>query len=1224
MRLLTAALLVAMYTGVAVADSPEKFSQVRIFATSESDFRRIIEAGLFIDHANTKLGHYSDAWLSESEIAMLRKSGVPYEILVDDWHVYYDSLPKMTQSEREAAIQESARQFNVSHSIYGSMGGYLTYAEVVAKLDSMRLEYPDFISQKFSIGTTIEGRTIWGVRITKNPDSPTGRPEVMYHALIHAREPESMETQMYYFYWLFENYGIDPVATYILNNREIYWISVFNVDGYVYNQTTNPNGGGNWRANRHDTGGGCGFVDLNRNYGIYQFWNSSNGGSSTNPCSGGQGTYRGPSPFSEPETQAVMNFVNSRNFNAAFGAHTYGNYLIKPWAWQDPTPTPDDNKFNQFLADMKRSNPVYTTGTPSQTVGYVVRGGSDDWYYNDSAHVGHHIFGITPETGNSFWPAQNQIIPLAQGMLFNNQYMSLIAGPYVNPLSEAFNQPTYAPGQSGSYKVVLRNKGLMVASNVQVTWTSSSPGISIPATQFTYPSLESFATDSSIFGFTISASVPNNSAISTSLTIKLDTTTIFSSPAYVLVGTGAIVLNDTGTTFTRWTTNGTWNVTTAQFRSAPSSFTDTPGGNYGDNVDNSMTLASPIDATSTPVLVLSFFHKYATEPGYDFCNVEVSSNNGTTWQPVASYDGTLSTWTQQTFDISELAGGSSQVKIRFRLTSDFSVTADGWYVDDVRINGYSTNIDTTGIVVTPQMLTLQGRPGTRLDQAITIRNFGATPVTFALTESTLTAATAPLRPYGGSLDLDPCLRKLRTQSLPAPIVPTPGNPLAFTTSLADARGDNFVYGVDLIEVLSQTRTTVLGPVLDLRVRMINPDSNVAGFLTIDADQDFGTGVWPTPWNAGPRTRDLGAEFELMVDISGRISDSLGFGYNPIAVILKTADTSFVYFPIIPTITYDSVLTVTVSGIPLGSLGLNDADQNLNIGAVFTRLSTAPFADYGPEYGHGLVGTETGVSLIRESATTISVAAGDSATFDVSVLAAKPAGLYDAALMLAASGVAPIVIPVHMTVTSSGNSHIALSATSLTDTLAQDDSSAFVLTISNTGDADLFWGMVDSAGTPWLLVLPSFGVVVPSTSTQTTLTIKSAGLTPDSTYRTTLRFISNDATNGSIAFPVTLRVDPITAVENGGRPLPTKFALHQNYPNPFNPETNISFDLPKSSFVTLRIFNIIGQEVASVVSGQLDAGTHRYVVGSEWFSSGVYFYRLQAEGFIQTRKMIITK
>jgi carboxypeptidase T len=725
------------------AGAAEQFSEVRIFATSSSDFKRIEDTGLIIDHANTKLGYYSDAWLSQPEIQLLKKSGVSYQILIEDWDSYYARLPKMTQSEMEGAIRASAEQYNVSHSIYGSMGGFLTYAEVVAKLDSMRLQYPNYISAKFSIGTTIEARTMWAARITKNPDAPTGRPEALYHALIHAREPESMETQMYYFYWLFENYGIDPLATYILNNREIYWVPVFNPDGYVYNQTTNPGGGGMWRSNRHSTGGNCGYVDPNRNFGIYQFWNSSNGGSSTDPCSGGQGTYRGTSPFSEPETQHIMNFVNSRNFNAAFGAHTYGNYLIKPWAWSDPSPTPDDNKFNQFLADMKASNPVYTTGTPSQTVGYFVRGGADDWYYNDSAHTGHHIFAITPETGSTgFWPTQAEIIPLAQGMLFNNQYMSLIAGPFVNPTSRAFDQSTYTAGESGVYGVWFRNKGALTAYNVSVTWTSPSPSITIPTTQFIYPSVGSFDTNHSIFDFTISTAVANNSAIPAQLTVRMDTATVYSAVVYVLIGTGVLILDDNASTFTNWTRSpgGTWAVTTAQSYSPPSSFTDSPGGNYGNNVDNSMILALPINATLTPALSLSFNHKYATEAGYDFCILEASSDNGTTWQPVANYSGTLSTWTQQTFDLSSYANSSAQFKIRFRLTSDANITADGWYVDDIHLSGYMINstpvpslpllaAPANGAVNQPLMTTVRWHP-----------SYGATSYTLQMATDSLFGA----------------------------------------------------------------------------------------------------------------------------------------------------------------------------------------------------------------------------------------------------------------------------------------------------------------------------------------------------------------------------------------------------------------------------------------------------------------------------------------------------
>jgi hypothetical protein len=86
------------------------------------------------------------------------------------------------------------------------------------------------------------------------------------------------------------------------------------------------------------------------------------------------------------------------------------------------------------------------------------------------------------------------------------------------------------------------------------------------------------------------------------------------------------------------------------------------------------------------------YHRYATEAGFDFCYVEVSNDNGTTWQQVASYNGTLSAWTQQTFDITTMAAGSTQLKIRFRLTSDAGLVGDGWYVDDVKLTNYCGNL----------------------------------------------------------------------------------------------------------------------------------------------------------------------------------------------------------------------------------------------------------------------------------------------------------------------------------------------------------------------------------------------------------------------------------------------------------------------------------------------------------------------------------------------------
>jgi len=672
-----------------VIDKQPKYTQVRIFATSETDVQKMTNVGLIIDHANTKPGQFMDTWLSEYEMDLLNKSGVPYQTLVDDWMAYYNAQPKMTEGEITAQMHEAYEKDAITHSIYGTMGGYMTFDEAISKLDSMRMWYPQFISAKFSVGTTFENRTMWCVRVTNGPNAPTGRPEVMLHALIHAREPESMETQFYYMFWLFENYNTDPLARYILNNREIYWIPVLNADGYVYNQTTNPSGGGMWRTNRHVTTPGCGYTDINRNYGIYQFWNSPNGGSSTNACSGGQGTYRGPLPFSEIETNNMKNFVNSRQFKTAFSAHTYGNYLIKPWCWSDPNPTPDDAIFNEFLNDMKVTN-GYTTGFPSQTVGYYVRGGTDDWYYNDSGHT--KIFSITPETGTTFWPPQNQILPLAQGMLFSNQYITLVAGPYVKYVSSNFSASTYPPGGAGTYKVRFKNKGVMVANNTKIILTPGNANVTIPTQQYTF-NVGIFAQDSATFNFTVSGSAPNNCYIPATLTIKLDTATIYTQGVYIPVGTPTptTVLNDAANSFANWTAGGTaatWNITTLQSNSPPSSFTDSPIGNYGANVDVNMTLTTSFNVNANPVVTLSFWHKYTTELNFDYCNVEVSSDAGLNWQTVATYSGTLAAWTQQTFDISAYANASQNTKVRFRLTSDASLQYDGWYVDDVVITKY--------------------------------------------------------------------------------------------------------------------------------------------------------------------------------------------------------------------------------------------------------------------------------------------------------------------------------------------------------------------------------------------------------------------------------------------------------------------------------------------------------------------------------------------------------
>jgi len=102
--------------------------------------------------------------------------------------------------------------------------------------------------------------------------------------------------------------------------------------------------------------------------------------------------------------------------------------------------------------------------------------------------------------------------------------------------------------------------------------------------------------------------------------------------------------------------------------------------------------------------------------------------------------------------------------------------------------------------------------------------------------------------------------------------------------------------------------------------------------------------------------------------------------------------------------------------------------------------------------------------------------------------------------------------------------------------------------------------------------------------------------------------------------------PVTAVDEDKKheTLPSTYELEQNYPNPFNPSTTIAFALPKPSEVTLKIFDASGREVATLVEGKLPAGRHEVVLDASPFSSGVYFYRLQAGEFSRTRRLMLVK
>ena len=94
--------------------------------------------------------------------------------------------------------------------------------------------------------------------------------------------------------------------------------------------------------------------------------------------------------------------------------------------------------------------------------------------------------------------------------------------------------------------------------------------------------------------------------------------------------------------------------------------------------------------------------------------------------------------------------------------------------------------------------------------------------------------------------------------------------------------------------------------------------------------------------------------------------------------------------------------------------------------------------------------------------------------------------------------------------------------------------------------------------------------------------------------------------------------------DGAEVLPLTFGLDQNYPNPFNPVTTIRFTLPSRSRVSLKLFNILGQQIDILADGEYRAGEHKVAFNAEQFSSGIYFYRLEADGQVESRKLVLLK
>lgn len=333
-----------------------------------------------------KPGEYLDIILPQIRLRELSDADIEYSILISDVDSYSDPF----------------------------RGQYHTLAEMEQMLEDIADNYPD-ITSLYSIGTTFEGRDIWCLEITDNPGVDEGEPGVFYMGLHHAREWPTVEICLYIADQLTSQYGSDPDITDVVNNRRLWLVTCVNPDGYYYCHDQ----GHDWRKNRnYFQEFGTYGVDLNRNYA-----GSSNGdpwGSwgSVGPAScthnSDYGTYCGPSPLSEFETQAIRNIFLENYISACITWHTSGELVMWPWGYSGDEQTPDDTYMSQvgeeFASRITRQS-GYGTYSPTQSAGlYPTTGDTVDWTYGYSHYVqGRTTFAYTIEACLQFQPSESHL-----------------------------------------------------------------------------------------------------------------------------------------------------------------------------------------------------------------------------------------------------------------------------------------------------------------------------------------------------------------------------------------------------------------------------------------------------------------------------------------------------------------------------------------------------------------------------------------------------------------------------------------------------------------------------------------------------------------------------------------------------------------------------------------------------------------------------------------------
>ena len=587
------ALLFAAFTGIcANSYAKELYHLVLIPNPSAETIKTMAELGLPLDDAHFIKGQGLEIPVQAQELQTLRQHGIQFLILQEDLEAYYGEICRQNMQH----IPPLSRDDPV-HMKYGSMGGFYTFEQFIADLDSMRLLYPNLCTAKQILGYGWENHPIYMVKISDNPDINEDEPECLIDATHHAREPGAYTAALYAMWYLLENYGSDDEVTYLVDNREIYFVPIVNPDGLYYNQLNNPGGGGNWRKNRRNNGGSYG-VDLNRNY-PYQ-WGYNNVGSSPTPSSE---TYRGPYAASEPETQAMINFINTHEIATAMTIHTYADDYLCAYGYANVLPEHYDVHMDYMSAAAQLNGYAYGT---CYLIMYDSNGRTQDWQLHQ-----HDIINIEPEIGgNGFWPPISQIMPEAAENLFIHLNQFWCAGGQIIYSSTEVQDGYLNPGATENLIISIFNRGWGTSETFSYEIDTIDPYITIVTASASSGGLIRRTTAADTFVVQVSPGCPIGHQVP--FTVTIDQGGYLRTDEFTLiVGQPDVLFSDNGEAgMGNWTSAGGWGLSTLSSHSPTHSFTESPTGNYGNNVTAYMTLTNPINLSNASSLWLEFWAKW--------------------------------------------------------------------------------------------------------------------------------------------------------------------------------------------------------------------------------------------------------------------------------------------------------------------------------------------------------------------------------------------------------------------------------------------------------------------------------------------------------------------------------------------------------------------------------------------------------------------------------------